>query len=124
VIFPSGCDLRSAKSGAAALSIIRQWLKNKIPQDLSLLTSQVIALVVSIDSTTICHFLSRSIASEERSIVVNARNTLMDTVTIKIPADGSKRLCIHFRRAQPSDVHPLMVKYSAGCIETLRNYRT
>jgi hypothetical protein len=81
-------------------------------------------LLISFYLTMIPCILSRSIASEKRSFVVGAMNSLMETVVIGKPTDGSKRLCLHFWSPQASDAHPLIVSCRTGCSGTVRNYRT
>jgi hypothetical protein len=124
MIFPPNFDPRSMKRGAASLGIRRRWPQNTIPYDLSNLTSKLIPSPIPFYSTTMPCILSRSIAAEERSLVVSAMNSLMEAVAVTNPADGSKRLCVHFRPAQASDLNPLIVRYGTGCSGTVRNYRT
>jgi hypothetical protein len=124
MIFPPNFDPRSMKRGAASLGFRRRWPQNTIPYDLSNLTSKFMPSLIVFDSTTMPYILFRSIAAVERSLVVSAMNGLMETVAITISTDGSKRLCIHFRPAQASNVNPLIVRYGTGCSGTVRNYRT
>ena len=55
------------------------------------------------------------IANDERRIIVEAMNQLMDILAIQKSASGPKRLCVYFRPARPTDSQHLLVQYGGGC---------
>ena len=60
------------------------------------------------------------IDSEDRRKIVDAMNTLMDRLAVTTANTGAKRLCIHFRLAQPTDKYVLRARYGGGCSASVR----